>query len=93
MKHFKTYRGGKPPKAADRTDAPEQPRSSRASMIAAGNPDVLKEAFTPRTINGLTPTQRGTKVWRDGVKAGTRVQHDPGKNDQAGLNRGKPITY
>ena len=27
------------------------------------------------------------------MHAGTQVTHSPGKNDQAGLNRGRQITY
>jgi len=31
--------------------------------------------------------------WTESMKNETPVQHLPGKNDQKGLNRGKPITY
>src|SRR5258708_805257 len=32
-------------------------------------------------------------AFEEGRKAGTQVTHSPGKNDAAGLNRGKPMTY
>ena len=32
-------------------------------------------------------------AWNTGVKAGTQVQHVPGKGDTANIGRGKPITY
>ena len=32
-------------------------------------------------------------AWKEGLRNGTQVSHSPGKNDQSGLGRGKPITY
>lgn len=32
-------------------------------------------------------------AWKEGLRDGTQVQHTDGKNDQSGLNRGRPITY
>lgn len=35
----------------------------------------------------------GSKVYEEGVRAGTQISHDPGKNDLKDMNRGKPVTY
>ena len=32
-------------------------------------------------------------AWKEGLRNGTKISHSPGKNDQDGLGRGKPITY
>lgn len=36
---------------------------------------------------------KGTKVYEEGVRLGTQVQHTPGKNDLKDMGRKKPVTY
>lgn len=54
----------------------------------------------PRSAGGRTYARggrvgvnKGSAVYEAGVKAGTQVSHDPGKNDLKDMGRGKPITY
>jgi len=42
---------------------------------------------------GVTPTQKGTKVFNAGIKAGTPVQHSGNKMDGQNMGRAKPVTY
>jgi hypothetical protein len=54
----------------------------------------------PHSRGGRANYASGGKVksgsgpaWAEGLRNGTQVQHTDGKDDQAGLGRGKPITY
>jgi len=65
----------------------------------AGPPGMIRKAGG-RTykrgggVNGLEPTQKGTKVWRESVKDGTPVQPLNMKaTAEKNMNRGKAITY
>lgn len=77
---------------------PHPPIMPPAGMPPGGAPSMGGMPPMPAHKNGGRAYAKGgrvkgTKVYEEGVKAGTQVQHDPGKNDLAQLGRGKPITY
>jgi hypothetical protein len=40
-----------------------------------------------------TPRPKDGPAWKTGLRAGTQVQHHPGKNDQQDIRNWPPITY
>ncbi len=65
----------------------------RIGLVASGNPAVLHSAHAPIDINGRTPTNKASKVWRDGVNAATPVQHHDGKKDGKDIGRPRVVTW
>jgi hypothetical protein len=67
----------------------------RTGLVAAGNPDVIKEAFDrPDAAQAADrPTRlRSGPAWREGLRA-RPVEHHPGKMDGLDIGRKKVITY
>lgn len=62
-----------------------------------GLPPGAPPGMPPRRSGGRAYAKGGAvkfgAAFEEGRKAGTQVTHSPGKNDQAGLGRGKQITY
>ncbi len=62
-----------------------------------GGPPGMPPGMPPRKAGGRAYAKGGRvadgPAYQEGRRNGTQVTHSPGKNDQAGLNRGKPITY
>lgn len=61
-------------------------------------PGMPPPGLPPRAHGGRTyrkggRVNEGSKVYEEGVHAGTQVSHSPGKNDLKDIGRGKPITY
>lgn len=64
--------------------------------MAGGPPMPPPGASMPIRSHGGRAYAKGGRVestFEEGRRAGTQVQHSPGKNDQADVGRGKPITY
>jgi hypothetical protein len=62
----------------------------RTRLIAAGNPDVLREAFD---VERPEPRVRSGPAWASGLKAWGGPHHTPGKMDGPDIGREKVITY
>jgi hypothetical protein len=67
--------------------------SPRHGLKVSGNPTVMRSAHSPIDVNGRTPTSRGTKVWRESVRAATPIQHADGKQDGKDIGRPKVVTW
>lgn len=64
-----------------------------AGMVPAGGPPGMPPG--PRSMGGRTYATGGAvpgPAWKEGRKAGTQVQHAPGKNDLRDMNRPPVIT-
>lgn len=88
--------GGPPPMAAA-PPMPPRPMPGPPPGPMPGGPPGMPPGMPPRKAGGRAFANGGAvksgPAWNEGRKAGTQVTHSPGKNDQVGLNRGKPITY
>lgn len=60
----------------------------RTGLIAAGNPDVLREAADVDRANAA----RSGPAWHEGLRA-RPVEHHPGKMDTPDIGRKKVISY
>lgn len=87
---------------------PKPPMPAMPPPPMAGPPGMPPGAGGPPMPPGMMPHSRGGRAnyakggkvksgngpaWAEGLKNGTQVQHTDGKDDQAGLGRGKPVTY
>lgn len=72
-------------------------RTSRAvegrKLERANEPMLPPRAKGGRANRATGGAVKSGPAYEEGRRNGTQVSHDPGKNDQVGLNRGKPITY
>jgi hypothetical protein len=59
----------------------------RTRMVAAGNPDVIREAEG----QPANPRYRSGPAWNEGFRA-RPVDHHPGKQDTPDIGRGPVIT-
>jgi hypothetical protein len=66
------------------------PSTDRTRLVAAGNPDVIAEAFDAEQPE---PRVRSGPAWVSGLRAWGGVQHHPGKMDGPDIGRKKVITY
>ncbi len=98
--------GAHPPMAGGPPPMPMAPPPAAAAPMPAAMPPrppmmspagAMPPGMPPRKAGGRAYASGGAvkdgPTWNEGRKAGTKVQHTDGKNDQAGLHRGKPITY
>jgi hypothetical protein len=69
---------------------PSRSSRDRTRLIAAGNPDVLKEAAG---VDRPEPRLRSGPAWASGMRAWGGPEHHPGKQDTPDIGRPKQITY
>ena len=60
---------------------------TRHAKTAAKGGAVGEEGGQPRT-----PRPKDGPAWKTGLRAGTQVQHHPGKNDQNDIRNYPPVT-
>lgn len=86
---------GMPPRSNGGRTYAKGGRVGPESMDAAAEDAMAHRKEGDKDTKGPSKgfANRGTKVYEASVRNGTHVDHDPGKNDQRGLDRGKPVTY
>jgi hypothetical protein len=77
------------------------PGRDRTRQIAAGNPDVIREAFDEPDAAQAADRPGSTRLksgpaWGEGLRhwrAGGATEHHGGKMDTPDIGRPKPVTY
>ena len=85
----------------DRILGRDTPPRDRTRMVAAGNPDVIREAFDEPDAAQAADRPGSTRLksgpaWSEGLRhwrAGGATEHHGGKLDGSDIGRKKPITY
>ncbi len=89
--------GGPPPPMPPGPPMPPRPMPGPPPGPMPGGPPGMPPGMPPRKAGGRAYAKGGRvadgPAYQEGRRNGTQITHSPGKNDQAGLNRGKPITY
>lgn len=91
------------PMAAPSIAPAPPPMPMRPPMMAGpppGAPGLPPSPMMPHASGGRTykkggrvGVNTGSKVYEEGVRNGTQVSHDPGKNDLKDMNRPRVVTY
>lgn len=66
------------------------PMGAKPPMGAPGLPPGM---MARKKGGRVTTTQKGTPVFEEGVRSGTPISHDPGKNDLKDMNRKRVVTF
>ena len=75
---------------------PSVPMSPPVGMPGAAGPVPGRPMVPIRGDGGRTYKKGGAvsgATWKEGVRAGTQVSHQPGKNDQKDIRNFPPVTY